>query len=174
MELFHVTFYRFLPMIAEHGLVPSQSHGGFGGMQGYSQGFVFLTEGDGVPFWYSRLEQVAHHLSDNVLEDGMVPVVLRFDTDHLLYEPDLQLDEAGTRDSGGHESWKLAMPVPADDIFIWDGSEWSWISDWESVDPESALDGQEEETDEGETETFWYFKDYDNPLEPTEEQRGAP
>ena len=57
--VYHVTFYNRLSSISDRGLVPvggaQGSTLGRGGYAGHSQGKVFLTELEGVPFWYGGM-----------------------------------------------------------------------------------------------------------------------
>jgi hypothetical protein len=159
--LYHVTYYGRLAPIAARGLRPGQPRS-IGGevYDSHRKRRVFLTEGGGVFFWHSRTEAFAEHNSDNVIEDGLVPVVLRVRRAMLEEDNDLELDEIGTSDSGGYESWMLVDNIILpEDIEVWNGRRWVSIDDWNSVDPTIALDEEEGESgddDDGEDEGHVY------------------
>jgi len=152
---YHVTYYKDLGSIEDSGLSPGGGGAmGRGGYSGHSRGRLFMTEEAGLPFWYGRMEEHANDLSDDPLEDGYVPVVLRFP------EPEeTEVDEPGTQDARA-ESFYSEEGVDPDDIEIWDGSSWIPLSGWEGVDPSQAF-----EVDEYDGESFHVFR-ADSPLLP--------
>ena len=156
--VYHVTYYRNLDSIASDGLSPGAGSAmGRGGYSGHSQGRLFMTEEAGVRFWFGRMEDHASDLSDDPLEDGFVPVVLRFP------EPEgTEEDEPGSRDALAASLFSEEGVGP-DGVELWDGSSWVPVSDWESVDPSESFDVEEDEDGE---ELRW-FKDVGrNPLFP--------
>lgn len=153
--LYHVTYYKDLGSIAGSGLAPGGGGSmGKGGYSGHSRGRTFMTEADGLSFWFGRMEEHAEGDSDDPLGDGYVPVVLRFPEPGGLAE-----DEAGTSDAGAG-SYYLEDGVPPDDVEVWDGSSWIGLGDWGSIDPSASFD-----TDEADGEEWHVFKG-DNPLLP--------
>ena len=158
-HLYHVTWYKDLGSIDEEGLSPGGGSAlGKGGYSGHSSGRLFMTDAGGLFFWFSRMEEHASHDSDDPLEDGYVPVVLRFP------EPEgAEVDEAGTSDAMS-DAFYTESGVDPEDIEIWNGSSWVPIEDWDSIDPSESFDVDEDE-DEGEE---WHvFKDvHQNPLYP--------
>jgi len=157
-EAYHVTYLRNLSSIAEDGLSPGGGGAmGRGGYSGHSQGRLFMTEESGLFFWFGRMEEHAQDMSDDPLEDGYVPVVLRFP------EPEgTEEDEPGTQDARAVSRFS-GDGVDADDIELWDGSAWIPVHDWESLDPSVSFDSEEDE----DGEELHYFKDVrDNPLFP--------
>jgi len=165
--LYHVTYYGKLSHIAERGLVPSGSAGlGAQIQQGYdyhSRGKTFLTTLDGVFFWHSRFEESATASSDNPLEDGLTPVVLRIDT----YASDFAVDpdELGTRDALA-DAYFTTETIEPDAIDVWNGREWVLVEDADTVDPARAYNFED---DPDSDEQLAFFKEhYDNPLFPPE------
>ena len=154
---YHVTFLRNLSSVADDGLSPGGGSAmGRGGYSGHSQGRLFMTEKAGLFFWFGRMEEHASDLSDDPLEDGYVPVVLRFP------EPDgSEEDELGTSDARATSLFS-EDGVDPDDIELWDGSSWIPVRDWESVDASESFDSEDDDGEE-----LRYFKPVDrNPLYP--------
>lgn len=159
---YHVTYYQNLESIDDHGLQTGggQSLGRGGGYQSHSTGSLFLTEESGIPFWYTRMEEWADHRSDNPLEDGLVPVVLR-----LHWPTDLQWDELGSKDSRS-DAFITSSKIDPEMIEFYDGNGWQPISEWQSLDPYVAMEVEEVENPEtGEVEELFWF-DSSSPLQP--------
>ncbi len=144
--LYHVTYASRLPDITEEGLRPNAPRSiGVGDMyDAHTKNRVFLTEGDGVYFWHNRAEDFAEHASDNPLEDGLVPVVLRVDPDCIDYANELVSDELGTRDASADAFFIQAPmePIGSDCLEVFDGEEWVPLGT-ENLDLESAFDVEE-------------------------------
>jgi hypothetical protein len=164
--LYTVTWNGRLPSIAEHGLVPDAPEAiGRGGYRSHSQGRVFLTHGDGVSYWYERYQAHADNQSDDVLQDEMIPVVLRMRAE-AVSRP-LQQDPLGTSDAHA-PTWFVDCAIAPDDLELWDGAEWISVSDWESIDPALAV-RTEPDPDDPERELHWWRND--EPLCPRLRQR---
>lgn len=71
---YHCTYARNLAAIAKRGLRPSATPVLQRAAPGNLRG-VYLSDADGVPFWFRKLIDWASHDSDNPVEDGMIPVV---------------------------------------------------------------------------------------------------
>lgn len=141
--LFHVTFASALSDIADTGLRAGGGQG-MGQQHGsHTRRGVFLTDADGVSFWVGRAEQWAEHRSDDLLEDELVPVVLRTPSDR-----DVERDEHGTRDANA-DAW-ISADVPADDLEIWDGKSWVSVEEYDRLKLRDAFDFEIEGEDEGE------------------------
>lgn len=165
--LYHVTYYSRLASISTRGLKPNQSRSiGNEVYDFHRKRRVFLTTGEGVFFWHSRAEAFAEHNSDNVIEDGLVPIVLRVLRSTIEEDNDLELDEIGTRDAAGYESWMLVNNIILpEDLEVWNGRRWVSVEDYEgSIDPEVAVDV---EIDEDDDEPLYSFKQ-ESPLFPPE------
>jgi 5-methylcytosine-specific restriction endonuclease McrA len=163
--LYHVTYFNRLENISHKGLVPGsgRSIGGAAYDVHAAQG-IFLTEGDGISFWYGKAEDFAEHNSDNILEDGLVPVVLKIDYEGL--KSDLQSDEPGTDDSRS-EAYIHTGPIEPEYLEVWDGSSWIPVEDYWDIDIEQALDKEEMEDEDGNEEEYYLFKySNENPLMP--------
>lgn len=165
--LYHVTYYNRLASISTRGLRPNQARSiGGEAYDFHRKKRVFLTTGEGVFFWHSRAEAFAEHNSDNILEDGMVPVVLRVLRSTIEEDNDLELDEIGTTDASGSESWMLVNNIILpEDLEVWKSSRWIPIDEWDSIDPEDALDIERDEDDPD--EALYFFKQR-SPLFPPE------
>lgn len=173
MWLYHVTYLFNLPGIARDRLRPGSGQNFGEGYRSYAAGWLFLTEGDGVSFWASRLEEHAEAVTEHP-EEGWVPVVLSFDAEEL----DLVEDTIGTSDAVA-EAWKTRENIAVEDLYIWNGEEWV---DTEKIDVESMLEevleaseleceeidpsqAGEEDVESGEC---WWLLDYEHFLPPDE------
>lgn len=132
--LYHVTTYRRLETIADTGLLRGRARAiGAPSHDHHAAKGIFLTEAGGVFFWHSRAEDHANHGSDDVLEDEVVPVVLRVHPDSIPDE-EYEQDAEGTRDALS-DAWIVQGPIDAEDIDVFDGKDWIPIEAWESIDP---------------------------------------
>jgi hypothetical protein len=153
--VYHVTFYNRLGAIASGGLMPiGGMHGsalGKGGYAGHSQGKVFVTERDGISFWYGRAEDAANDSSDDVLVEGYTPVVLR-----MPKPKGMKLDEAGT-DDAGYDAWYVKKAIDPDRIEAWTGTAWAPVGRAEDIIDQAASYDMED--------GYAYLKsDWENPL----------
>lgn len=140
---YHVTLYANLEGIAEHGLRPDAGTGiGGGAYDFHRKGRVFLTVPEGVFFWFSKAEEHADYNTDDPIEDGATPVVLRVWENSLPEE--VQIDDLGTRDAGHREAVFVTKTIDADVFEVWNGEEWVVLVDeWNSIDPESSYTFEE-------------------------------
>ena len=169
MILYHVTYAANLPGIAKRGLEPSGRSNYGGGYDGHSKGRIFLTEEDGIDYWYQRMINLAEHNSDNPLEDLLVPVVLAIDTEDAQFYPDelpIEEDTVGTRDALA-QAWFTREPIDTSCIYLWNGEELVDPSD--GVDIELALHIEEHDDEDGEwVETEWADPNPLSEVEPLE------
>lgn len=131
--LYHVTTASRLPGIAAAGLRPGRSSfiGGASARKHRTRG-VFLTEADGVRFWFGRAEVWAQDGSDDLYEDKLIPVVLRVpDDEDLLGE--LDTDELGSADAGA-EALITSSEIDADAIEVFTPRGWRALEDVTSTD----------------------------------------
>jgi len=166
--LYHVTYDGRLGDIEAEGLQPGKPRAiGTQIYDTHRKGAIFVTEPDGLLFWYGRAELWAREHSEDPYEDGFTPVVLRFD--RAAYMKDCELDEPGTRDAGWSDAYRCETDVHPDDLELWDGSD--WVSLEKGVDTSQAYD----EDSEGE-DTWLVLKDapYYQPLYPNEEAQALP
>jgi hypothetical protein len=170
-DLYHVTYYNRLSSIAKHGLVPNAAPSiGGAAYVTHKRGNIFLSEADGVAFWFSRAEAWADHHSESPGDDDLVPIVLS------VLRPDddsLKIDKPGTRDALA-DAYLCACEIPPDEISVYDGSAWIPISDWNIIDPELGFerielgelyDSEEEWLEDGAPEPPTRLLD-PSPLEP--------
>lgn len=121
--LFHVTYYGRLETIEEDGLVPGRARAiGGKAYDAHARSRVFLTEGPGIPFWFRRAIDHANHASDAVLDDVLVPVVLRVDI-RKLDASRIQPDDVGT-DDAKEDAFFYPEAIPLDAIEVWNGEQW--------------------------------------------------
>lgn len=160
--LYHVTHYNRLSDIASDGLQPGRSRSiGGAAYDEHAKGRIFLTEADGVRFWYGKSEDFAEHNSDNPYEEGLVPVVLRVDIAGIV-DDELDVDEDGTADSSV-DAWMASEGIDPEYIQVYTGKKWVPVDRWEEIDPKDAFD-VDENSDDSE-DPLYYFKS-DSPLLP--------
>lgn len=135
MWLYHVTPYHALSSIAERGLTPrGRSALSSTIPSAHLEGAVFLTEPDGVFFWYTRVEEAMFHVSDDPQEEGYTPVVLRTPT---IECPE---DDLGTKDAGGAIAYRCAVTIHPDELEYFDGEDWLPIDEWHDLDVDQSWD----------------------------------
>lgn len=159
-HLYHVTYAAVLPDIEEEGLRSAAGPGIGGAGYDKDQG-VFFTERDGLFTWFSRAELWAQHRSDELLEDELVPLVLRAATEDLEI---LHEDTVGTRDAAGAVAW-VTENVEPDVLEVWDGEEWVPLGEFGATGLEEAFE------EDGDDEYEWLIlkEDYDSPFYPPNE-----
>jgi hypothetical protein len=158
--LYHVTYFNRLEGISDNGLQPGSARSiGAPSYDVHAAKGIFLTEQEGVRFWYNKAESFAEHNSDNPYEEGLAPIVLRVDYEGL--KTDLQTDELGSEDSRA-DAYIHAGGIDPEYIEAWDGSSWIPIEDYWDIDTEQAFEIEEDSEDTG--EVFYFFKD-NNPLQ---------
>ena len=159
--LYHATYFNRLPFIEIEGLQPFQRRSiGSEAYSGHARGRIFLTARDGVEFWTTRAEEFAEHASDDVLEDGLIPVLLRVRISDVA---GLTPDDLGTSDAFAG-AWMTTEAIEPDALEIWVGSSWAPLDYWEMMDPSIALKNM---AAPGEAGPIWVFKD-ESPLTPRE------
>ena len=93
---YHVTYYCYLDSISNTGLDFEQ----LGGSNYFKphlisnsqQGTFFVTNIEGVKHWIGVMEDQAAHRSDDIYEDGFIPVILKFNLNKNKYQPDAPLE----------------------------------------------------------------------------------
>jgi hypothetical protein len=134
--LYHVTYMANLGDIAADGLVPGRRSAiGSMALDHHRAGRIFLTEFDGVPYWFSRAEDFAVDMSDDPADDELVPVVLRINDPP---DDDLQEDVEGSRDAR-RDAYYCECAIDAAQIDVFDGEAWVAIADAE-LDADDAVD----------------------------------
>jgi len=165
--LYHVTYYGRLGNIARSGLVPGRARSiGAPSLDSHARGRVFYTDPEGVFFWHSKAEEHAEANSDDVLEDELIPVVLRVDL-NAFEDDSLEEDEIGSEDARA-DAWLVDYEMPPEEIEVFDGSSWIPVEDFDSIDPATAIFTEVElSSDDDEPVDLHYFKDR-SPLMPPE------
>ena len=125
--LFHVTIASRLPSIGASGLRPGRARFiGSLALDDHARKGIFLTEAEGVPFWFDRAELWANDGSDDLLADQFVPVVLRvLDDEDILGE--LVEDEVGTDDAMA-TAWISTNTIIPENLEVFDGAAWVPLS----------------------------------------------
>lgn len=119
--VYHTTFYRALPNIAKHGL-----RKGAKGMLIFAPGNdegVYVSDFEGVRFWYGKAVDFAEYSSDDPVKEGLVPFVLRAHLPNGGVSRACKRDELGSRDSYA-QAWVCAVPIPAELLEVFDGDDW--------------------------------------------------
>jgi hypothetical protein len=143
-HLYHVTYYARLASIEETGLAPGHegSIGVDASMGHHKKDRLFLTDAEGIAFWYGRAEDWADHRSDNIMSDELVPVILKVPVPDNFEEVFI-LDPIGTRESRG-EAWMGPGYFDPEDIEILYGlfrdQFWYPLDEWRDLDVETAFD----------------------------------
>jgi hypothetical protein len=123
--LYHVTYFNRLEDIIWLGLEPNHP-ASIGVNHGWhTKDKNFLTEWKGVGFWYMRAVQWAYHHSDNPVEDGLTPVVLRTKEYKRLNTQD---DYEGTDDAGAPAAF-TEKSIPAKRLEVWNGHQWARLTE---------------------------------------------
>lgn len=155
--LYHVTFLANMESVRDRGLVPSKSFGSnyTSAYAQHSRGKVFLTSKEGVKFWMSRMEDVAEDQTDDAVEDGMIPVVIRVDASDV----ELEADELGSRDARA-DAFATKQGIHPSRLEVFDGQRFIGMLQLEVADLyDAARDAaQYEEEDDGEE---YVIPDYD-------------
>ncbi len=115
----------------------------------------------------ARSENFAEHMSDDVLEDGLIPVVLRVAPD-CFEASDLMRDVPGSSDARA-DAWMTRLDLDPECLEVFTGKRWAPVEEYGEIDPASAIDAQpnddRDEDDPDDKEFLHYFKNY-SPLKP--------
>lgn len=158
--LYHFTYANRLGDIQETGLCPGRAAaiGHTGPYRAHSAGKLFLTHPDGAYFWHGKMEQHAEYNSDNLLEDELVPVVLRVEAEDLLDSGiAIHEDSIGSSDARA-PAYYVTVCLNPDDILleVWDGKGWAHLYEVSDLDLESAFDIQVEEPEPPDEDDEFY------------------
>jgi hypothetical protein len=182
--VYHVTYQGNIVGISLKGLVRNMNPNPWGGgMQPNAQLGNFYCLPKNVSHWVHHLEQMASHeyefagwRPDNVVDEGMVPVVLRFrfnmppTREGVRWHP----DPHGNLGGGDYRTTKAINPAG---IEMWTGREWTTDLDPAAVhldlmvdkyyDPHVAEDyeGTGDGPPSPEEAFYWEFKPYPLPPE---------
>ncbi|MGA7861224.1 MAG: hypothetical protein WCB19_05145, partial [Thermoplasmata archaeon] len=118
--LYHVTYSGRLESIIWQGLEVNRASSIGELHEEHRKGRSFFTEWTGVSFWYQRAVEWAYHNSDNPVEDGLTPVVIRT---REMKRLDVQPDEIGTTDAVA-DAYFTEKSIPAKRLEVWNGKQW--------------------------------------------------
>ena len=174
VPVYHVTFAGRLPTIARHGLLPNARSGFGGGAYDFNKkGRIFVTEKEGIDYWFNKARDHAFDASDNVWKDGLVPVVLAVAIQHR-FEKDGEVggrfrrmpgkgrmisDELGSSDAL-HDAWYTTKTIPATRLKVFNGRAWVPIDRFRKEDAAKAVKKVREDG------TSWYELIEPSPLQP--------
>lgn len=135
---YHVTYYHNLESISENGL----NYKEFGGRNfekpfliRHSQtGNFFTLSLYGAREWISTLEEMANDRSDNPIEEGYIPVILKFKLNRNKQIPDRY---------GGENDRKTTSEINQNGLWVWSGRAWLPISEWDRVDVSAFMNGEQ-------------------------------
>jgi len=143
-SLFHVTYVGRLPGVVEDGLAPGRSPSIGGTSYDWNRReSIFLSESDGVSYWYDLASRWAFDSSDEPSDDGLVPVVLRISggplTTELGFDEFCEDDEVGWGDSN-RPTYKCKTTIDPKYLQVWTGSSWVPVRDYDQVDLSTSFD----------------------------------
>ena len=165
--LYHVTLLRNLDSIAQRGLVAGQSQN-WPGYSSHARGRVFLTEADAVSGWVHKVTYSAGMDSDNQVQEGYIPVVLRTPLEQV--QELLRPDEIGSRDVLDGDSFYIEDTLAPEELEVYTPEGWIYVDE---VDPddlqEYAYDNADKEMEEDEDtgleeELVWLDEHVFNPF----------
>ena len=150
--LYHATHLGKLDGIAQNGLQPSKGSQFSGGYDAHSRGRVFVTDYDGLPYWFNKMQGIAEYNSDFKDEDDVkewTPIALRISTDNTIPYYD---DAAGNRDNRMGSAYYTTQTIDPEEIEVWDGAEWVPVEDADAdelgADAIAAAEFEADEADE--------------------------
>jgi hypothetical protein len=158
--VYHATFFKNLEGIAEYGLSWKDSEGAnFYAYARHSFGKTFFSHTlDNARFWVSKLEMVGNDTSDNVLEDGLIPIILRFRFNRRPTTDRWQIDKESDIGRDDYHTNRIIQPQS---IQWWDGKIWKSVDD-QNIDHSLFLEwqnfGDEEYDKYGNPNGAWYYK----------------
>jgi hypothetical protein len=137
--VYHVTFYKNLDLISDEGL-DYKEYGGANFSQGVypihsMSGNFFTTDINRIGFWIHSLEYSGLDQSDNIEEDGLVPIILRFRLNPKKYQPDIH-----GGDPSDHFTDRL---IPPQGLQVWNGKQWIPINYWNNINLNDFVDRDE-------------------------------
>jgi hypothetical protein len=114
---YHITYAKNMPSIAWKGLIrnarPNWSHGGY---DIHSKEGIYVTIPQLISYWIEKFQNLAEHNSDNILQDKLIPIILRF----KLHEEKLKPDQLGNPEDRAYQ----AQRIKPERIEMWTGRSW--------------------------------------------------
>ncbi len=127
--LYHATHLGKLDGIAQNGLQPSEGSQFSVGYDFHSRGRVFVTNYDGLSYWFNKMQRIAEYNSEFKDEDEVkewTPIALRISMDNTIPYYD---DKLGNRDNLGGSAYYTTQTIDPEEIEVWDGAEWVPVED---------------------------------------------
>lgn len=143
IDVYHVTYYANLENIATYGLnfqISNRNYQKPHLVQNSSQGTFFVNNVQGVKYWISTLEDQANDKSDNIYQDGLIPIILKFKLNknkHLI-------DPFGETDFDR----KTKTIIPPQGILAWNAINWIPIQSFESINLNYFVEFSDDPDDE--------------------------
>lgn len=134
--VYHITYYRNLDSINDNGL-DYQDYGGANFeknhlIQNSRNGNFFTTDIKQIHNWLHVLEYQANDKSDNIYEDGLIPIILKFNINRNSFNID--------QHSEYPKSYFTRKIINPQSIFCWNGSGWIPIYSWERISLDKFVD----------------------------------
>lgn len=166
--VYHVTYYCYLKSISNAG-IDFENNSGSNYFKPHlisnsQQGTFFVTNIEGVKHWIGVMEDQATHRSDDIYEDGFIPVILKFRLNQNKYQPDPEKETEFDR--------KTTRKIPPEGIMVWSGKQWLPIYEWENVNTSYFVDF-EDNPDDSEKPFCYIRSPYQKPFKPTGGFKGA-
>jgi hypothetical protein len=157
--VYHATYHRNLSGIAEYGLDHANKAGNNFHQYGHhsSDKTFFSSNLSNARFWISKLEMLGEHNSDNVLDDDLIPIILRFRFNRRPTTDRWQVDDLS---DVGRDDYHTDRIIQPQSIQWWDGKIWKSVDD-QDIDHNLFLDWQDfdgEEDEYGNASGSWYYK----------------
>jgi len=134
--VYHVTYYKNLDLISDEGLDFTE-YGGANFLKPFLQrnsqlGNFFTTNINQIGNWVETLEYQANDISDNIYEDGLIPIVLKFKINRNTHQPD--------QHSEYPDSYYTQTIIQPQGIQCWTGVNWIPISSWIRINTGNFID----------------------------------
>lgn len=154
--IYHVTYYNHLGSIEAEGLDPERagSIGGVG-LEGHKEGKVFFTEASGLNYWLSKSIDWAFHNYDDPMEQGWIPLILRFQIPHDFDENDSWIVDSVGTDDAGHCAYMAELSIPSEMLEIYYNGKWIPVDAWRGMDESSSYDDDGYPVDDDENPFYW-------------------
>lgn len=134
--VYHITYYRNLDLISDSGL-DYEEHGGANFFKPHLQnnsrlGNFFTNDINQIHNWIDTLDYQANHQSDNIFEDGLIPIILKFNINRNTHNKDQHSEYPNS-----YYTKKLIQPQG---IQCWNGKNWIPILQWHQINLNDFVD----------------------------------
>ena len=102
----------------------------------------------------------ANHRSDDIYEDGFIPIILKFRLNQNKYQPDPAKETEFDK--------KTTRKIPPEGIIVWGGTQWLPIYEWENIDTAYFVEFEDNpDTEDDEPKPLCYIRSpYEKPVKP--------